>query len=50
MRGLSTLYILERLMYQIRPDDDPKKRLKPCEVFDVIAGTSTGGYSFELDE
>ncbi|XTI90165.1 hypothetical protein V2W45_1344883 [Cenococcum geophilum] len=30
-------------MYQLRPTDDPKKRVKPCEVFDVIAGTSTGG-------
>ncbi|RDL36731.1 uncharacterized protein BP5553_06083 [Venustampulla echinocandica] len=43
IRGLSTLYILERIMYQLRPTDDPKKRVKPCEVFDVIAGTSTGG-------
>jgi len=47
IRGLSTLYILERIMYQLRPTDDPKKRVKPCEVFDVITGTSTGGYVHE---
>ena len=29
------------------PEDDPKKRVKPCEVFDVIARTSTGGYVLE---
>lgn len=37
------MYILERLLYRIRPEDDPKKRIKPCEVFDIIVGTSTGG-------
>ncbi|KAL1843209.1 hypothetical protein VTJ49DRAFT_2760 [Mycothermus thermophilus] len=43
VRGLSSLYILERLLYQMKPENDPKKRLKPCDVFDVIVGTSTGG-------
>jgi patatin-like phospholipase/acyl hydrolase len=45
VRGLSTLYILkglmERLNYQRQKADLP--RVKPCEVFDLIGGTSTGG-------
>lgn len=42
--GLSTLYILKGLMdrlNQARPEGSPAK--KPCEVFDLIGGTSTGG-------
>jgi len=39
VRGLSSLYILQRLMESINPDVPPK----PCEYFDVIGGTSTGG-------
>lgn len=44
MRGLLTLYILKGLMDQLnqtRPEGSPAK--KPCEVFDLIGGTSTGG-------
>jgi patatin-like phospholipase/acyl hydrolase len=45
VRGLSTLYILKGLMarlnYQRQIADLP--RVKPCEVFDLIGGTSTGG-------
>lgn len=40
IRGLSTLYILKRVMDTVNPDCPPK----PCEYFDMIAGTSTGGY------
>ena len=45
VRGLSTLLILKGLMRQI----NAKRRLqglsyvKPCDVFDLIGGTSTGG-------
>ena len=39
VRGLSTLQILKRLMESINPDNPPK----PCEYFDMIGGTSTGG-------
>ncbi|KAL2025831.1 hypothetical protein VTO58DRAFT_103014 [Aureobasidium pullulans] len=39
VRGLSSLYILQRIMNAIDPDDPPK----PCDYFDVIGGTSTGG-------
>lgn len=40
IRGLSSLYILQRIMVSIDPDDPPK----PCDCFDIIGGTSTGGY------
>lgn len=43
MRGLSSLYILDRLMYRLRPENEPNRQVKPCEVFDIIVGTSTGG-------
>ena len=39
VRGLSSLIILERLMESIDPDSPPK----PCDYFDIIGGTSTGG-------
>lgn len=39
VRGLSALIILQHLMETI----DPKAPPKPCEYFDMIGGTSTGG-------
>ncbi|KAK6393510.1 hypothetical protein LTR65_002382 [Meristemomyces frigidus] len=39
VRGLSSLLILKSLMERINPQDPPK----PCEYFDMIGGTSTGG-------
>ncbi|KAK5459541.1 hypothetical protein LTS15_003670 [Exophiala xenobiotica] len=39
VRGLSSLMILEQLMQNIDPEHPPK----PCEYFDMIGGTSTGG-------
>lgn len=39
VRGLSSLNILKRLMENIDPDSPPK----PCDYFDMIGGTSTGG-------
>jgi patatin-like phospholipase/acyl hydrolase len=39
VRGLSALMILEQLMESINPDAPPK----PCDHFDMIGGTSTGG-------
>jgi len=45
VRGLSTLYILKGLMTRLngqrQVSDLPA--VKPCEVFDLIGGTSTGG-------
>lgn len=43
VKGLSSLYILQKLMEEINPDDPPK----PCDCFDMIGGTSTGGYENE---
>ena len=46
IRGLSSLLILEKLMREVQrskggsSDDDPPL---PCEYFDLICGTSTGG-------
>ena len=37
VRGLSTLYLLKAVMDNVNPGK------KPCEVFDLIGGTSTGG-------
>ncbi|RSM08652.1 hypothetical protein CEP52_004611 [Fusarium oligoseptatum] len=44
VRGLSSLYVLKRIMDQVNAGRDahaPPR--KPCQVFDLIAGTSTGG-------
>lgn len=40
IRGLSSLMILEQLMQTINPECPPK----PCQYFDMIGGTSTGGF------
>ncbi|KAM3470257.1 hypothetical protein MY5147_006524, partial [Beauveria neobassiana] len=46
VRGLSTLFILKgimsRLNHERKKSDLPSA--KPCEVFDLIGGTSTGGF------
>ena len=39
VRGLSALMILEKLMETVDPIDPPR----PCNYFDMIGGTSTGG-------
>ncbi len=46
VRGLSTLYILKGLMTRLNLERQAinLKALKPCEVFDLVGGTSTGGY------
>ncbi|TIA50982.1 FabD/lysophospholipase-like protein [Aureobasidium pullulans] len=45
VRGLSSLYILKSIMDRL--NNNRKQRnlapVKPCEVFDLIGGTSTGG-------
>ncbi len=40
VRGLSSLQILKQLMDVIDPESPPK----PCDYFDMIGGTSTGGF------
>jgi len=39
VRGLSALLLLEQLMEAVNLDAPPK----PCDYFDMIGGTSTGG-------
>jgi len=49
VRGISSLYILQELMNQMRRTKaatSPGVQVetpRPCEVFDLICGTSTGG-------
>ena len=45
VRGLSTLYILKSIMDQLnhKRKEINLPLVKPCEVFDLIGGTSTGG-------
>ena len=40
VRGLSALMILKELMEKANPDSPPK----PCDYFDMIGGTGTGGW------
>lgn len=41
VRGLSSLHILKNLLQKVVGPGQPLP--KPCEYFDMIAGTSTGG-------
>jgi hypothetical protein len=43
VRGVSTLRILKKLMEKISQIENSGREIKPCEYFDVMAGTSTGG-------
>lgn len=43
IRGISSLQILEVLMQNIRDAQDMPEVPRPCDVFDIIGGTSTGG-------
>lgn len=45
VRGLSTLYILKGLMQRLNHElqREGLPTAKPCNVFDLIGGTSTGG-------
>lgn len=45
VRGLSTLLILKALMATINEErsKDGQSVVKPCQIFDLIGGTSTGG-------
>ncbi len=45
IRGLSTLYILKGLMTRLNQERQAANLpcVKPCEIFDLIGGTSTGG-------
>lgn len=44
IRGLSSLSILKNIMDRVNDErqNEGKDRVKPCEIFDLIGGTSTG--------
>lgn len=43
IRGVSELVILNELMLRIQAREKLDTTPKPCEIFDLIGGTSTGG-------
>jgi hypothetical protein len=43
IRGISSLLILQSIMECIRELCGHSETLRPCEFFDLIGGTSTGG-------
>jgi hypothetical protein len=43
IRGLSELLILREIMHRIKDQDKLTELPLPCEYFDMIGGTSTGG-------
>ena len=43
-RGLSELIILKELMDQIAHKEKLRTTPRPCDYFDMIGGTATGGY------
>jgi len=40
VRGIASLYVLKEVMNKLT---DGKQDVRPCDVFDMIAGTSSGG-------
>ena len=43
VRGLSSLLILREIMEEIRRQSGAEETPLPCQYFDLIGGTSTGG-------
>jgi len=43
IRGLSLLQVLKQLMEAIGSKAGLESPLRPCDYFDMIGGTSTGG-------
>jgi patatin-like phospholipase/acyl hydrolase len=43
VRGLSELFILKEIMHRIQRQEGRETMPLPCEYFDLICGTSTGG-------
>ena len=43
VRGLSSLLILQKLMDEVADKKGDGKPALPCEYFDLICGTGTGG-------
>ena len=45
IRGLSELLILQEIMNRIKAQENLEDVPLPCDYFDLIGGTSTGGYA-----
>lgn len=43
MRGLSELFIIREMMKRLKTQNKLDNVPRPCEFFDMIAGTNTGG-------
>jgi patatin-like phospholipase/acyl hydrolase len=43
IRGLSSLYMLDDIMQELRRASGLPEPPRPCQYFDLIGGTSTGG-------
>jgi patatin-like phospholipase/acyl hydrolase len=43
IRGLSSLQVLKQLMESVGSVAELQSTPKPCDVFDMIGGTSAGG-------
>jgi patatin-like phospholipase/acyl hydrolase len=43
VKGLTSLLVLERIFESIKNQGGLPEVPKPCEYFDLIGGTSTGG-------
>ncbi len=43
IRGVSELFILDEIMKRVQAHKSLPNTPKPCEYFDLIGGTSTGG-------
>ena len=44
IRGLSPLLILKEILYRLQQEKQLQDLPRPCDVFDLAGGTSTGGY------
>lgn len=47
---MSELLILDEIMRRVQYDLKLQEIPRPCEYFDLIGGTSTGGYELCLSE
>ena len=49
IRRLSSVLILKDMMTQLNSAREINEPLKPCNVFDLIGGASTGEYVYHRD-